>query len=120
MNPGEIYWIDFPAANGHEQSGNRPGVILMDDMAAGTLPVTLTVPLTTVLAAATRYPGTVLVDATSKTGLRSRSVALVFQLRVIDRRRVHAPIGQLDVATLQQIFRAFDVLTGRIPPTNKP
>jgi mRNA interferase MazF len=119
MSPGEIYWVDFPTANGHEQAGRRPSIILQDDNVGAILPVTLAVPMTTALAVL-RYPGTVLVDATPQTGLRSRSVALVFQLRVVDRIRVSSRIGDVDATTLQQIFRAFDQLTGRIAAGNNP
>ncbi len=31
MTVGDIHWVQLPAANGHEQRGRRPAVILQDD-----------------------------------------------------------------------------------------
>ena len=38
---GDIHWVQAPAANGREQGGRRPAVILQDDQYAGGLPVVL-------------------------------------------------------------------------------
>ena len=46
MTPGEIHWVDLPPADGREQSGRRPAIILLDDAYAGRLPVVLVVPIT--------------------------------------------------------------------------
>jgi len=74
--------------NGHEQRGRRPAVILQDEQYAGELPVVLVLPLTTTRAAM-RFAGTALIQPTAENGLRQGSVALVFQLRAIDRHRVN-------------------------------
>jgi mRNA interferase MazF len=86
MTIGDIHWVQLPAANGHEQGGRRPAVILQNDAYAGRLPVVLVVPLTTARAAM-RFAGTTLIRPTAENGLQQASVALVFQLRAIDRRR---------------------------------
>lgn len=31
MKPGDIYWVEIPAANGHEQAGRRPAVVLQSE-----------------------------------------------------------------------------------------
>jgi mRNA-degrading endonuclease toxin of MazEF toxin-antitoxin module len=41
------------------------------------------------------------------------SVALVFQLRAIDRQRVEERIGSVSRAVLNEIFAELDKLTGR-------
>jgi mRNA-degrading endonuclease toxin of MazEF toxin-antitoxin module len=38
---GDIHWVRLPVANGREQRGRRPAVILQDDQYAGGLPVVL-------------------------------------------------------------------------------
>ena len=48
MSVGDIDWVDLPSANGHEQRGRRPAVVLQDDDYGGDLPVVLVVPLTTI------------------------------------------------------------------------
>lgn len=51
MTPGDFHWVELPPANGHEQAGMRPGVILQDDAYGGELPVVLVAPVTTAVAA---------------------------------------------------------------------
>lgn len=115
MKRGAIHWVGFPPANGHEQSGQRPAVVLQDETAAGALPVILVVPLT--MAEATlRFAGTVAIDPSTENGLRSRSVALVFQLRAVDRNRIREAIGTVSNDDLERIFTALDTLIGRARP----
>jgi mRNA-degrading endonuclease toxin of MazEF toxin-antitoxin module len=63
MAVGDIHWADLPRADGREQSGRRPVMLLQDDGYAGSLPTVLIVPMTSALAAL-RFPGTVLIPAT--------------------------------------------------------
>ena len=70
------------------------------------------IPLTTQIAAL-RFPGTVMVDADAESGLRRPSVALVFQLTVVDRRVVGPRMGQLSTTVLRSLWDALDRLTGR-------
>jgi mRNA interferase MazF len=112
MTVGDIHWVQLPAATSHEQGGRRPAVILPDDHYAGGLPVALVAPLTTARAAM-RFAGTTLIRPTAENGLPQTSVALVFQLRAIDRRRVQERIGHVGTAVLQEMFTELDKLTGR-------
>jgi mRNA-degrading endonuclease toxin of MazEF toxin-antitoxin module len=89
-------------------------VILQDDSFAGTLPLVLVVPLTTAMAA-TRFPGTLLVEPTSDNGLRQPSVGLVFQLRAADRQRIRERIGSVGTEVLEAIYATLDRLMGRSP-----
>jgi mRNA interferase MazF len=108
---GDIHWIQLPAANGHEQGGRRPAVILQDDHYAGGLPVVLVIPLTTARGAM-RFAGTLLIRPTAENGLPQASVALVFQLRAIDRRRVQERIGSIGETVLREVLAELDKLTG--------
>jgi mRNA interferase MazF len=87
VSVGDIPWVDLPAADGREQRGRRPAVVLQDDDYGGDLPVVLVVLLTTARAAM-RFSGTTLIRPTAENGLRQALVALVFQLRAIDRHRI--------------------------------
>jgi mRNA interferase MazF len=109
---GEIHWIELPPGTGHEQSGRRPAIIVQDQAYAGLLPVVLVVPLTT-STATLRFPGTVLIPAGPENGLRQPSVALVFQMRAVDRRRIGDRIGTVSADILAGIFAALDKLLGR-------
>jgi mRNA-degrading endonuclease toxin of MazEF toxin-antitoxin module len=54
-----------------------------------------------------------LIHTTAENGLPQASVALVFQLRAIDRRRVQERIGSVSGAVLHGLFAELDKLTGR-------
>ena len=112
MSVGDIHWVDLPAANGREQRGRRPAVVLQDDDYGGNLPVVLVVPLTTARAAM-RFAGTTLIRPTVENGLRQASVALVFQLRAIDRGRIQERIGAVSAEVLNAMFEELGRLTGR-------
>lgn len=112
MNVGDIHWVDLPSANGHEQRGRRPAVVLQDDNYGDSLPVVLVIPLTTVRSA-TRFAGTTFIRPTPENGLQHESVALVFQLRAIDRRRLQERIGNVSTQVLNAIFEELGKLTGR-------
>lgn len=112
MKVGDLYWIDFPSTNGHEQSGRRPGLIIGDESAFGRLPMILTVPLTGVVSKVS-YPGTLLVSPTATNGLTKESLLLIFQLKAVDRMRISSRIGILDPVMIQQIHAIIDQLLGR-------
>ena len=111
MKPGDVYWVTYPEANGHEQTGRRPSIILQDDSFASGSPLVLAIPLTTATGV-TRYPGVVLVPADPQNGLAADSYAMVFQLRATDRRRFQSKIGEVNAVVLAQIYQALDLLTG--------
>ena len=111
MNVGDLYWVALPARGGHAQAGRRPAIIVQRRV---NLPTTLLVPLTTQLDAL-RFPSTVLVEADKQNGLSRASVALVFQLSAVDNRFITAHLGRASEVVTQQIWSAFDALTGRTP-----
>ncbi len=73
MNKGEIWLVDLPPANGHEQSGTRP-VILITETKAN---IAIIIPFTSNLQAL-RFPHTIEVKPSGKNGLSDISVALLF------------------------------------------
>jgi mRNA interferase MazF len=85
---------------------------VQDDPFIIALPTVLIVPFTG-SQSATRFSGTVLVQPDGQNGLTVPSVALVFQMRVLDQRNCLQLLGVLDPATLAQIFGELDKLTGR-------
>jgi mRNA interferase MazF len=113
MDVGDVYWVEFPPRNGHVQAGRRPAIVAQDASATSHLPTILLIPLTTQLGAL-RFPGTVLVDAEQEKGLRRTSVALVFQLTVLDHRLLGSRLGRVSGAVLEAVWAALDKLTGRI------
>lgn len=67
-----------------------------------------------------RFAGTTLVRPTAENGLRQVSVALVFQLRAIDRRRIQERIGSASAEVLHEIFEELGKLTGRSEWQTRP
>jgi mRNA interferase MazF len=103
--PGDIYLVEIPVSGGHEQSGTRPAVILQEPSYSGRLSTVLVVPLTSQIKAL-NFPGTLRILPDTLNHLQKESVALAFQLRAIDRRRLKARLGTLDADTLAKIKSA--------------
>jgi mRNA interferase MazF len=113
MNVGDVFWVEFPPQSGHAQAGRRPAIVAQVASATASLPTILMIPLTTQIAAL-RFPGTVMVDSDPENGLRRPSVALVFQLTVVDRRVVGSRMGRVSEDVLGNLWDALDRLTGRV------
>ena len=112
MRRGEVWRVQLPTATGHAQAGTRPAIIVQDDQSTASLPTVLIVPFTGTQAA-TRFPGTLLIQPDGQNGLAVPSVALVFQLTAVDKRNCLQRLGELDASTLDQILIELDKLTGR-------
>lgn len=102
MDVGDIYSVEIPHSGGHEQAGTRPAIIVQAPQFQNQLPTILIVPLTSQLAAQT-FPGTFIIHPDSLNGLALTSVALVFQLRAIDKRKIKKRIGRLSESHLAQL-----------------
>lgn len=102
MEIGDVYAVEIPASDGHEQAGARPAIIAQAPQFGDRLPTVLIVPLTSRLTAQS-FPGTFLIQPDSDNNLNTISVALVFQLRAIDKRRVRRRLGRLSASDLSQI-----------------
>jgi mRNA interferase MazF len=98
MNKGEIWIVDFPQSNGHEQSGKRP-VIVLSDTATN---IVIIIPLTSNFQAL-HFPHTLEIEATKENGLATKSVALVFHIRAIDKKRLLNKLGNLEPETLKRL-----------------
>ena len=98
MTRGDIVLVNLPQAAdgaGHEQVGTRPALVVQDDATSETLSVIMILPFTSNLKAQ-RFPYTILIQPSTRNGLSTPSVLLVFQLRAIDKKRVTKKIGDLE------------------------
>ncbi len=84
MKRGEVWRVRIPFAPGHAQAGDRPALIVQNDQFLASLPTVLIVPFTSTTAAG-RFAGTLSVQPDGANGLTLPSVALVFQVRAIDK-----------------------------------
>ena len=97
MKKGEIFLVEVPSSNGHEQTGMRPVIILTDTEAN----IAIIIPFTSNLQAL-RFPHTLEVKASQKNGLSIDSIALLFQIRAIDKKRLKNKIGDLEENYLKE------------------
>ena len=112
MNIGDIHWVDLPGSGGRAQFGRRPAMVIQDEKYAGNLPTVLVVPLTSTQKAL-RFAGTAQTVATSESGLKNDSVALVFQCLAIDCSQVGQRLGQSSVIEQTTVLSELARLTGQ-------
>lgn len=99
IRKGDVLIVDLTVSAGREQSGMRPAIAI----SGGELPgVVVVIPLTGTIEAL-RFPNTLAILPTKESGLENQSVALMFHIRSVDKRRVTHTIGKIDVATRKKI-----------------
>ncbi|MBI2576537.1 type II toxin-antitoxin system PemK/MazF family toxin [Candidatus Woesearchaeota archaeon] len=98
MNKGEVWVVEIPPSNGHEQAGGRPAIIIADTNSN----IAVVIPLTSNLQAL-RFPRTIEIKPGSGNGLSSISVALIFHIRAIDKKRLIKKIGDIGPGTRREI-----------------
>lgn len=101
MKKGDIYIVDLFSKSGKEQKGIRPAVLMADTRTS----LLLLIPLTSNLDAPDKLPFTIKISKTEKNNLLKDSVALVFQLQAIDKKRLRNKIGSLEEDKINEIDR---------------
>lgn len=106
---GEIYRANLEPVVGSEQGGERPVIVVQNDVGNERSDTTIVVPVTSSTAKAWYRVNVQLPD-----GMLSKpSVAKCSQVRTIDKRRlVGAPVARLDVETLTRVDEALLVSLG--------
>lgn len=110
MQEGDIYLVEIPLSSGHEQAGLRPAIIVQA-AGLGKLPTVLIIPLTSKLKAAD-FDFTFIIEPDKFNNLDVSSVALVFQLRAIDKRRLKNKIGRIGLAKLELLKQNLKEIMG--------
>jgi mRNA interferase MazF len=103
MARGDILLVKLPDSDRREEQGTRPTIAVQAD--GSSSPMLMVVPLTSALQA-TRFDFTVLLEPSETNGLTTTSVALVFQMRAIDRKRIVRKLGSLGSEDLAKIDTA--------------
>ncbi len=102
MKRNDIVMVELPpplGGTGREQTGCRPAVVAQDETPG--LPTILVAPLTSQLGAL-RFSHTLRVEPSTENGLSTPSVILLFQLQVVDKRRVQRVVGKLEEQYVEQ------------------
>ena len=110
---GELYYADLSPVVGSEQGGVRPCLIVQNDVGNKYSPTTILAPLTT------RKTKAVLPTHVNicheGTGLKSDSLVLLEQVRIIDKERLLSYLGHLDDTQMKNIDIALAKSIGLIP-----
>ena len=101
---GDIYLADLNPSRGSEQAGVRPVILVQRQNLDRFTRTVVVIPVTTNLRRA-QIPGTVLIAA-GEGGLSQESVALCYQIVVIDRQRLQRQLGTLSAVYLQRLGEA--------------
>ncbi|MFQ5987425.1 MAG: type II toxin-antitoxin system PemK/MazF family toxin [Dehalococcoidia bacterium] len=100
---GEIYWVDWSAGRGSEQSGLRPALVIQNDVGNQYSPSTIVAAITT--AFTKPYPFVVAITA-SESGLPEDSSINLSAIMTIDKTRLGDKCGQLSDAKMAEVDRA--------------
>lgn len=91
MEKGDICIIDLSLGIGHEQRGKRPAVLISNTKTN----IAIMVPITS-NPEALRFSHTLIIKPDKQNKLNQKSVAMIFQLRSIDKARIIKTIGKLN------------------------
>jgi mRNA interferase MazF len=109
---GEVYLVSFDPTLGAEIRKTRPALILQNDIANRTSPITIVAAITSQFEEPL-YPTEVLVKA-PEGGLAVDSVVLLNQIRSIDTQRLVRRLGKLNPETMRRVDRALILSLGLI------
>jgi mRNA interferase MazF len=108
---GEIYLTALDPTIGREIQKTRPALIIQNDVSNRLTDLTIVAPITSTV----RFPLNpvhVLLPADSNTGLAVTSVALLNQIRAIDKVRLVKRLGALDADALRLVNEAIQISLG--------
>jgi mRNA interferase MazF len=101
LKRGEVWLADLNPTQGSEQAGIRPVIIFQNDLVSQFSTTTIAIPFSTNLRRA-ELPICLLIKQ-GNAGLSQDSVALCFQMRVLDKTRLIKILGQLSPEIIAQL-----------------
>jgi mRNA interferase MazF len=107
---GEVVRVRLDPAEGSEQAGSRPALVLSPDLINEHSPVVLIAAITPKKTERV-YPFEALI-APPEGGLQERSKVLLMQLRSVDKRRLTAILGSVGPTTMARVEEALKIATG--------
>lgn len=108
IKQGDIYYADLNPVKGREQSGIRPVIVIQRELLNKHLNTVIIVPITGNLQAKGLL--TTFFLPAKNTGLKKDSIALLFQLRTIDKSRLTRKISTLTQAQISHIREQLTLL----------
>ncbi len=110
LRRGDIYYADLNPVIGSEQGGTRPVLILQNDIGNRYSPTTIIAAITSRIRKA-KLPTHVELP-TDQSRLHVDSVALLEQLRTIDRQRLTEKVSHLDSSLMERVDKALEISLG--------
>ena len=107
---GDVFLVSFDPTVGAEIRKTRPALIVQNDVANRTSPVTIVAAVTSQFEERL-YPTEVRIAA-PEGGLRTDSVVLLNQIRTVDKRRLTKRLGRVRALTMAQVDRALRISLG--------
>lgn len=101
ISQGDIYLADLNPVKGHEQAGFRPVLVMQNDVLNKNLNTAIIVPITSNLQAKGLLTTYFLPKSVSE--LSQDSVALLFQLRTLDKKRLKKRLSSLSPEVFQKV-----------------
>lgn len=103
---GEIWLVDFNPARGSEQSGQRPAVIIQNDVGNRIADTTIIAAISTNLRS---NPTNVLLKVSKTTGLNQDSMVKTSQLLTISKDRLIKRLGKIDKPVIEKLKQALKI-----------
>lgn len=107
---GEIYYADLSPVVGSEQGGVRPVLVIQNDVGNKYSPTVIVCAVTSQMTKA-KLP-THVEFASGEAGLSRDSVALLEQVRTLDKRRLKARVGEASDGKMRKVERALLISFG--------
>jgi mRNA interferase MazF len=98
---GEVWLADLNPTRGSAQAGVRPVIIFQNDLISQFTTTVIVIPLTTNLRRAA-LPMCLTIEK-GEGGLAETSVALCYQIRVLDRTRLKRKLGELKQTNISRL-----------------
>jgi len=113
INRGDLYYADLndEIVVGSEQTGIRPVVILQNNIGNYYSPTVIIAPITSRVVLKSKMPTHVFIEPI-KNRLPKKSIILLEQIRVIDKKRLRYYIGVLNTAEIKAVDEALIISLG--------
>ncbi len=102
IRKGDIYYAMLNPVMGSEQGGIRPVLVIQNNLANKYSPTVIVAPITSILKKK-ELPTHIIID--KKDFLKSKSMILLEQIRVLDKSRLKEYIGKLKDSEVKEIER---------------
>ena len=105
---GEVWMVNFSPGRGSEQKGNRPALIIQNDVGNQYASTTIVAAITTTIK---KYPVTVLIPE-GKGGLKVHSMVNLAQLLTVGKERLTKKLGYLGEERMAEVDESIRISLG--------